>query len=37
MRTLIMLVAGTAALGVQLSNAGAAAPSTPRTDSHYEI
>jgi hypothetical protein len=37
MRTLIVLVAGAAALAAPVSNATGASPSSPRTDSHYEI
>ena len=37
MRTLIVLVAGAAALVAPVSNAMGASPSSPRTDAHYEI
>jgi hypothetical protein len=37
MRKLIILVAGAVALATPLPSAGAAAQSTPRADSHYEI
>jgi hypothetical protein len=37
MRTLIVLVAGAAALAAPVSNAMGASPSSPRADSHYEI
>jgi hypothetical protein len=37
MRKLIVLAAGAAALAAPVSNAGAASPTTPRADSHYEI